>query len=268
MRGPAWIGFATLDRKRAGRSGEYRTHVDTEPFNAWRLRPEAEGPTVTLIDLYAAVAAERGLAADELPLAERNRLRDLALPVMWPGFAVVARRDRAPEPITVVPYDPAWAGRFESWRERLAGVLPAAQRIDHVGSTAVPGLAAKSVIDIQVSVADPSRESEYVPQLVGLGLELRSRDDEHGFFRPLSGTPREVHVHVCATGSSWEYHHLLFRDYLRDAPAARDEYLAAKLDAAERWRDDRVAYADAKTAVILRVMRDARAWASQNAWRL
>lgn len=268
MRGPAWIGFATLDRKRAGRSGEYRTHVDTEPFNAWRLRREAEGPTVTLIDLYAAVAAERGLAADELPLAERNRLRDLALPVMWPGYAVVARRDRASEPVTVVPYDPAWAARFQSWRQQLAAALPAAERIDHVGSTAVLGLAAKPVVDIQVSVADPTHESEYVPQLADLGLELRSRDDEHRFFRPFGGTPREVHVHVCLAGSAWESDHVLFRDYLRQAPAARDEYLAAKLGAAERWRDDRVAYADAKTAVILRVMRDARAWAAEHEWRL
>ena len=242
--------------------------MDRQPFDTWRRRRAAEGPSVTLIDLYAAVAAERGLAADELPLAERNRLRDLALPVMWPGYAVVARRDRAPEPVIVVPYDPAWADRFESWRQRLAGILPTARRIDHVGSTAVPGLAAKPVVDIQVSLADPTHESEYVPQLAGLGLELRSRDDEHRFFRPFSGTPREVHVHVCPAGSVWESDHVLFRDYLREAPAARDQYLAAKLDAAERWRDDRVAYADAKTAVILRVMHDARAWAAQNGWRL
>ena len=75
--------------------------MDSDSFDSWRRRREAEGARVTLIDLYAAVAAERGLAADELPLAERNRLRDLALPVMWPGFAVVARRDRETEPVTV-----------------------------------------------------------------------------------------------------------------------------------------------------------------------
>ena len=242
--------------------------MDRQQFEAWRRRREAEGPSVTLIDLYAVVAAERGLAADQLPLAERNRLRDLALPVMWPGFAVVARRDRMPEPVTVVPYDPAWAGRFQSWRHRLAGAMPAARRIDHVGSTSVPGLAAKPVIDVQVSLADPRRESEYVPQLAGLALELRSRDDDHRFFRPFSGIPREVQVHVSTAGSAWESDHLLFRDYLRDAPAARDEYLAAKLDAAKRWRDDRVAYADAKTAVILRLMQAARAWAAQHEWRL
>ena len=242
--------------------------MDRKQFDAWRRRRAAEGPSVTLIDLYAAVAAERGLAADELPLAERNRLRDLALPVMWPGFAVVARRDRASEPVTIVPYDPAWARRFASWRERLATALPEAQRIDHIGSTAVRGLAAKPVIDVQVSLADPTRESEYVPQLESLELELRSRDDEHRFFRPFSGTPREVQVHVCPTGSAWEADHVLFRDYLRDAPTARDEYLAAKLDAAELWRDDRVAYADAKTAVILRLMQAAKAWAAEHEWRL
>lgn len=242
--------------------------MDRKQFDAWRRRRAAEGPSVTLIDLYAAVAAERGLAADELPLVERNRLRDLALPVMWPGYAVVARRDRVSEPVTVVLYDPAWPARFQSWRHQLAVALPAAKRIDHVGSTAVPGLAAKPVVDIQVSVADPTHESEYVPQLVDLSLELRSRDDEHRFCRPFSGTPREVQVHVCPTGSAWESDHVLFRDYLRAAPAARDEYLAAKLDAAKRWRDDRVAYADAKTAVILRLMNEAKAWAAQRGWSL
>ena len=242
--------------------------MDPEPFGAWCRRRAAEGPSVTLIDLYAAVAAERGLAPDELPLAERNRLRDLALPVMWPGFAFVAGRDRAAEPVTVVPYDSAWAGRFQSWRQRLADVLPAARRIDHVGSTAVPGLAAKPVVDVQVSLADPSSEDEYVPQLAIVGLELRSRDDEHRYFRPFSGIPREVQVHVCRSGSTWESSHVLFRDYLRDAAAARDVYQAAKLEAAARWRDDRVAYADAKTDVILRLMQAAEVWAAQTGWCL
>ena len=242
--------------------------VDTEPFDAWRRRRAAEGPRVTLIDLYAAVAAERGLAADQLPIEERHQLRDLALPVMWPGFAFVAGRDRAPESVTVVPYDPAWACRFESWRLRLAELVSVARRIDHVGSTAVPGLAAKPVVDVQLSLADPSRETEYVPPLASVGLELRSRDNEHRFFRPFTGIPREVQVHVCTAGSRWERDHLLFRDYLRDSPGSRDEYQATKLAAAQRWRDDRVAYADAKTEVIVRLMQDAEAWASQRGWRV
>lgn len=68
----------------------------------------------------------------------------------------------------------------------------------------MPGLAAKPVIDVQVSLDDPSHESDYVPALASLGLELRSRDDEHRFLRPFSEIPREVQVHVCLTGSAWE----------------------------------------------------------------
>jgi GrpB-like predicted nucleotidyltransferase (UPF0157 family) len=133
----------------------------------------------------------------------------------------------------------------------------AAQRIEHVGSTAIPGLAAKPVTDILVSVIDPELEERYVPAIETIGVQLRSRHQEHRYFRPFSGLPRDVHIHGGATGSEWERRHLLFRDYLRSTEGARDEYLAAKLEAAQRWRDDRVAYADAKTEVILRLRQDA-----------
>jgi GrpB-like predicted nucleotidyltransferase (UPF0157 family) len=142
-----------------------------------------------------------------------------------------------------------------------------ALRIEHVGSTAVPGLPAKPVIDIQVSVADPELESAYVPKVESLGIQLRSRDAMHRFFRPFSDLPRDVQVHVCAAGSAWERNHLLFRDYLRANTWARDSYVKAKREAAELWRDDRVAYADAKTQVIDGLMRKAEIWARATGWR-
>jgi release factor glutamine methyltransferase len=241
----------------------------SDPFHVWRSRREAEGPPVTLIDLYRLVAEPRGLAPHELPLDERTALRDRALPVMWPGYQAPAGSERAErDPIEIVPYDSAWPARFQSWRDRLATALGAiAERIEHVGSTAVPGLAAKPVIDIQVSVADPELESSYAPMVEGLGVQLRSRDHLHRFFRPFSGLPREVQVHVCATGSAWERRHLLFRDYLRSDGSARDKYLTAKLETAQQWRDDRVAYADAKTEVINRIMDQAETWAIATGWR-
>jgi GrpB-like predicted nucleotidyltransferase (UPF0157 family) len=73
----------------------------------------------------------------------------------------------------------------------------------------VPGLAAKPIVDIQVSVADMGREDCYVPQCQAAGLQLRSRDREHRYFRPPADRPRDVHVHVCAAGSRWERVHLL-----------------------------------------------------------
>jgi GrpB-like predicted nucleotidyltransferase (UPF0157 family) len=224
---------------------------------------------VTLLELYRLVAQRMGIAAHELPPQKRAALTALALPVMWPGYEEAPGSERAePEPIEVVPYDPSWPARFESWRDRLDTALGStARRIEHVGSTAVPGLPAKPVIDIQVSVDDPAEEKSYVPKIEGIGIQLRSRDEFHRFFRPFAGLPRHIQIHVYAAGSAWERRHLLFRDYLRSNPAARDSYLAAKLDAAQRWRDDRIAYADAKTEVIRSLMRQAAIWARETGWR-
>ncbi len=246
-----------------------RNAAGLDPFDVWRQRREAEGAPVTLIDLYRLVADQRGIAPDELPLDERAGLRDRALPVMWPGYQAPPGSERTErDPIEIVPYDSAWPERFRSWRDRLAAALgAAAERIEHVGSTAVPGLAAKPVIDIQVSVAEPELEGSYAPMIEGLGVQLRSRDHLHRFFRPFSGLPREVQVHVCANGSAWERRHLLFRDYLRSNGEAREKYLTAKLEAAQQWRDDRVAYADAKTEVINRIMDQAETWALDTGWR-
>ena len=240
-----------------------------DPFETWRQRREAEGARVTLIDLYRLVAGPRGLQPQKLPLAERASLRDRALPVMWPGYDVPPGSERAEhDRVEIVPYDPAWPSRFQTWRARIDAVLgSAAERIEHVGSTAIPGLAAKPVIDVQVSVVDPDLEERYVPAIESIGVQLRSRDQQHRFFRPFSGLRRDVQIHVCATGSEWERRHLLFRDYLRANGGARKAYLAAKLEGAERWCDDRVAYADAKTEVILRLRQDAEGWARDVGWR-
>jgi GrpB-like predicted nucleotidyltransferase (UPF0157 family) len=118
-------------------------------------------------------------------------------------------------------------------------------------------LAAKPVIDVQVSVADLANDDAYVPALEAIGLQLRSRDVFHRYFRPFPGRPREVHVHVCKLGSAWEAEHLRFRDYLRTHPAARDQYAQAKRRAAALWADDGLAYTDAKTEVILDILEQA-----------
>lgn len=165
--------------------------------------------------------------------------------------------------------DPDWSATYESWRSRLARALAsAAVRIEHVGSTAVPGLPAKPVIDVQVSVADVADEPAYLPALESLGLQLRAREDGHRYLRPLPHRPREVHVHVCAAGSDWEREHLLFRDYLRGHEAARTAYAAVKAEAVVTWADDRLAYTDAKGAVIRDLLRDAEEWAGGTGWAL
>jgi GrpB-like predicted nucleotidyltransferase (UPF0157 family) len=186
---------------------------------------------------------------------------------MQPGFEVVPGSDRALDPIEIVAYDPKWPARFESWREKLAAALgPTARRIDHFGSTSIPGLPAKPVIDIQIRVDDMTREELYVPQIEGLGVQLRNRDDDHRFFRPFAGKPRDVHIHVCNLGSQWARKDLLFAAFLRQDAAARAEYLRGKKQAAAEWADDRIAYTEAKNQVIHSIAPRAEEWARQTGW--
>lgn len=237
-----------------------------DPVLAWQRLRKVEGRRATIIDLYQLAAASQGLTAHQLPREQRLRLARLAVSQMWPGFGITTGSDRPQEPIEVVDYDLVWPILYRKWQDRLTDALrSAALRVEHVGSTAVPGLAAKPVIDIQISVADLRQESQYVPQLETAGVQLRSRDQFHRYFRPHAGHPREVHVHVCQAGSAWENEHLVFRDYLRGHPAARDAYAAAKRAAARAWPDDRWAYTEAKTGIILDVLEAAGRWAQLSA---
>lgn len=159
---------------------------------------------------------------------------------------------RQPVPIEIVAYDPAWPRRFEAERARLAAALgPVARRIEHVGSTAVPGLAAKPVVDILVAVDDPDDDRSHHPALQGIGLELRVREPAHRMYR----TPtRDVHVHLWAVGSDHVVRHLVFRDWLRDHADDRQRYEEVKRALAGRtWRDMNY-YAEAKTGVIAEIM--------------
>jgi GrpB-like predicted nucleotidyltransferase (UPF0157 family) len=240
------------------------------PFATWRERRAAGDANASLGDLYKLVAQARGRPVEQLTGEERAQIWALAAPIMEPGFESIPNSDRdEADPIELVQYDPQWPLRFEAWRQRLSKVLrPDPVRIDHVGSTAVPGLAAKPVVDIQISVEDIRDESTYVPSIESIGVQFRNRDDQHRYFRPPSGRLREVHVHVCNSGSPWERRHLLFRDYLRSHEEARRLYLRVKLEAAELWKYDRIAYTDAKTAVIDELMTQAEVWAQQTRWRI
>jgi GrpB-like predicted nucleotidyltransferase (UPF0157 family) len=214
-----------------------------DPGRAWRRLHDRFGARITLIDRYALEAAHRGTHPGALDDELRARLRAETLRAQFPAMEFTAGSERADGPVEVVPYDPRWPARFEAWRHRLAAALgPAATRIDHVGSTAVPGLASKPIIDIQVSVGDPEAEANYVPAVESTGLQLRAREPGHRYFRPSPDRPREVHVHVCAAGSTWERDHLLFRDYLHAHSTTRDAYADLKWTLAQRYRDDRLAY--------------------------
>jgi GrpB-like predicted nucleotidyltransferase (UPF0157 family) len=175
------------------------------------------------------------------------------------------------DPVAIVAYDPLWQSRYAAWRERLARALGrSAVRIEHIGSTAVPDLAAKPVVDIQVSVSDVADEDSYVQAVESVGFALRYRHEGLGwrYFRPPPGLPREAQVHVCSVGSDSERLHLLFRDYLRAHPAEADAYAAAKRAAAARHPHDRIAYTDAKDAFIHPALQRAEAWADETGWSI
>jgi len=239
--------------------------ADSDPLAAWDALRKAEGERATIIDLYELVASPRGLVAHELPLAERRSLWAAVMPALRPGFQQTVGSDRADDPPAVVPYDESWPSCYAGWEARLSAQLgDVAQRVEHVGSTSVPGLAAKPVIDIQVSTADLAAEHLYSAPLERAGVQLRYRDDQHRYFRPFAGRPWDVHVHVCAVGSRWERRHLLFRDYLRATTEARAAYAEVKFVASLLWRGDRMGYNAAKTRVILDIMEKAETWAAHN----
>ncbi|MDQ3897235.1 MAG: GrpB family protein [Actinomycetota bacterium] len=153
--------------------------------------------------------------------------------------------------MVIVEYTAAWPRRFEVERRRIrAAIGPVARAVEHVGSTAVPGLAAKPIVDILVTVGDPGDEQAYVPQLEAAGYVLRVREPDHRMFR----TPeRDVHVHVWAEGSDEARKVLAFRDRLRADERDRAEYERTKRALAGRCRDVNY-YARAKGPVIADIL--------------
>ena len=239
-----------------------------DPQRAWQRLHDRFGRRVTLIDRYALEACSRGIAPEQLARDERARLTREVLAVQYPGIEFAPGSERAVrDPVQVSPYRDDWIGAFESWRARLSDALgDTAARIEHVGSTAVPGLEAKPIVDIQVSVDDVGDEGRYVPAIEALGVSLRLREPGHRYFRPTGDLPRSVHIHVCDAGGEWEREHLLFRDYLRAHPQAREAYAHQKRELAQRYGDDRLAYTEGKTGFILDALDEARVWAERTGW--
>jgi GrpB-like predicted nucleotidyltransferase (UPF0157 family) len=172
-----------------------------------------------------------------------------------------------PEPgrLRVVAYDSAWPVRFRIVRGRLAAALgPLARRIDHVGSTSVPGLHAKPIIDVQVVLDGVAVEDEaaYAPHLGAAGFGLRVREEGHRMFR----TPgRGVHLHLWADPGDVR-RHLLFVAWLREDPDDLAAYAALKRQLAQREWPSMDDYAQAKGPLIAAIGERAEAWAERTGW--
>jgi GrpB-like predicted nucleotidyltransferase (UPF0157 family) len=199
------------------------------------------------------ILAVSGNNGDDVPLQSDEEIQAARVHPVVPHNAT----------ITLAEYDPRWPALFAREAERIRSVLGSkAVLVEHAGSTSVPGLAAKPIIDIVLAVPDSADEPAYVPAMEAAGYVLWVREPdwfEHRLFR---GPDTSINLHVFTAGSTEIDRMLLFRDWLRANDADRDVYLQAKRTLAQRtWRHVQH-YADAKTAIVAEIM--ARAEASRS----
>lgn len=166
---------------------------------------------------------------------------------------------RADPDTQISPYQESWPETFIQVASRIESALDSsALKLEHVGSTSVPGLAAKPIIDVLLEVSDPSDEAAYVPQLESLGFVLIFRQPKwHGHrFLAISEQETEINVHVHRAGCQVAADFLTFRDFLRDNASARDEYAEAKRKAADTANGEkggRLRYQKEKAEVLERL---------------
>jgi GrpB-like predicted nucleotidyltransferase (UPF0157 family) len=165
--------------------------------------------------------------------------------IQWVGVDPPRQSIKSVEP------DPAWPAQFEVLAARIRSAMGnRALAVEHVGSTSVPGLAAKPIIDIVLAVPDSADEPAYVPDLEAAGYVLRIREPDWHEHRMLRRRDPAVQVHVFTAGSPEIDRMLAFRDRLRTVPEDRQRYEASKRElAARRWRYVQD-YADAKSSVV------------------
>lgn len=173
-----------------------------------------------------------------------------------------------PRQIQITPYNEAWADQFAELAALLREALgEVALRIDHIGSTAVPGLAAKPVIDIQISVAALEPIDPFRVPLEGLGYVYRADNPERTkrYFREPPGTPR-THIHVRKLGTFSQQFPLLLRDYLRTHPTELPVYEELKRRLAAEHPHDGAAYTEGKVPWFWQTIRRADEWAQRTGW--
>ncbi|WP_033054871.1 GrpB family protein [Sinorhizobium meliloti] len=170
--------------------------------------------------------------------------------------------------IEIADWSPEWPESFRRKASAIRGALgDRALRIDHIGSTSIQGLAAKPIIDIQVSVAAFEPIETFTEPLRKIGYEWRQANPDltKRYFRERPGDER-THIHMRRLGSWHEQWALLFRDYMRAHPEEHAPYVALKRALAERYRDNRAAYTDGKSDHLWAIIRRADRWAADVGW--
>lgn len=166
-------------------------------------------------------------------------------------------------PVIIVEYNPRWPALYQEEKERILGLIGhRVVTIEHVGSTAVPGLGAKPIIDITIAVHHLTDAEECIEPLTSIGYEYHA-EGEAGFperrfldKKPSGASTHHLHM-VELTSDFWE-RHLLFRDFLRAHPEVAGQYYRLKQELAARYGEDRDGYTEAKTLFIEPVIARAR----------
>jgi GrpB-like predicted nucleotidyltransferase (UPF0157 family) len=174
------------------------------------------------------------------------------------------------DPIIVTPYDEQWPILFQEYARNIRSTLgEAALRIDHIGSTSVPNLAAKPIIDIQISVYSFEPIDLYKVPLENIGYIFHSDNPDltKRYFREKPGD-RRTHIHVRKSGSWSEQYSLLFRDYLRCHPHDCERYANMKYKLMLTYRNERHKYVEAKSPLIWEIIQRANDWSQRVGWDL
>jgi dephospho-CoA kinase len=263
-----------------GLASSYHLVIVVEADRELRIRRLVETRGMTVEQAVARIAAQaddeqRRSAADVLLINDgsldelnervdalyRERLRS------FEGHLRLRSSAQAGRELRIVEYDPAWPAQAARLIARIRHALPGDVAVEHIGSTAVPGLAAKNVVDILVVVENENDQHIYLPAIESTGMVLNYRDASvsWSFFRPAT-PPRNRHVHVTSKGSSHERVLLLFVDFLRTHSFAADAYAKVKRRLAVRFPDNREAYTRAKTDFVVDMLDRAEQWAAETDW--
>jgi GrpB-like predicted nucleotidyltransferase (UPF0157 family) len=169
-----------------------------------------------------------------------------------------------PQAIVVADYDPVWPERFRQEEARIRAALGrAVLSIEHIGSTSVPGLAAKPLVDILLVVEDSANEGSYLPALEEAGYVLRVREPDFDEHRMLRTPQKDVHVHIFSADSPEIRRYLLLRDRLRQDDGERELYARTKRELASKDWPSVDHYAEAKTEIIEGIISRAAAGSSR-----
>ena len=217
--------------------------------------PDSDDPTGDAAQEDKGTPAEQIRAASQAPMTE-EQIRAAQVGELAPLNG----------PIQLVDYDPAWPHLFEQQAERVRAALgDQALLLEHVGSTSVPGPAAKSRIDMLLVVANTANEPAYVPALEAAGYVLRIREPDWYEHRMFNRPDTALNLHVFSEGCVEIDRMLLFRNWLRSHPDDRQLYERTKRDLArQNWKYTQN-YADAKTAVVEEIMARAQEHTGQEA---